>query len=464
MGIDYFTLRTTLNTDNIPASHEPRLLYLLAELLPNTQLPARRAPVNLVLIVDASESMLIPSLDGDLVEELSRRGLLVEMISDGVPVFRVLNLPADLLARAEPVCNMDYVQAALREVVSRLKPTDRISIVAFAGRAKTLVANAAGANKAKILEVLGPLASGKFGDDTYLTGGLQLALREAVNGHAQDRLTRLILLTDGFAADEQQAAAVAAEVAQHGFGLSTVGLGTAFNEGFLIGLAESSGGNAHLVFQPSDIPSVFAAEFEASQHVLLRSLSFRLALAQGVEVRRAHRVQPLIGALGLETLHDRSLTFNLGDLERSQPQALLLELLIPPRPPGSYRLAQVAVTGEAPLAQGERALVRCDVLLQVDGAAQFSPPADGRVMKLVEAVSTFKLQTQALADAAAGNTAGATRKLQAVATRLLADGDAAMAEMVQVELDNLAQAGAVSAAGAKTLRYATRKLTPNVGE
>ena len=408
--------------------------------------------------------MLIPALDDDLVEELQRRGLLVETMSDGVPVFRVLHMPPDLLARARPVCSIEYVQAALREVVERLGPHDRMSLVAFGAQAKTLVANCPGANKAEILTVLAQLAAGELGDETYLAGGLRLGLREAVAGHGPDRLTRLILLTDGFAADEERAAAVAAEIAQQGFGLSTVGLGTTFNEGFLIGLAESSGGNAHLVFEPADIPAVFAAEFEASQRVLLRALSFRLALTQGVEVRRVYRVQPLIGELGLDALYERSLTLNLGDLERSQPIALLLELIVPPRLPGSYRLAQVVVTGEAPLAQGERTLVRGDVMLQVVDTMQGPAVPDARVVKLVEAVSTFRLQTQALVDAAAGNRAGATRKLQAVATRLLADGDADMAEMVQAELDNLARAGAMSQAGAKALRYETRKLTRKLDE
>ncbi len=458
-SIDLLTLRTTLNTASVPFSQEARLLYLLIELLPNSQLPAQRAPVNLVLIVDASESMLIPALDDDLVEELGRRGLLVEMISDGVPVFRVLNMPADLLAHAKPVCSMDYVKTALSEVTTRLDANDRISLIAFGRNAKTLVANCSAGQKKKILDCLGSLASGEFGDDTYLTNGLELGLHEAVSGHAQDRLTRLLLLTDGFAADEQQAAQVAAQVAQHGFGLSTVGLGTTFNEGFLIGLAENSGGNAHLVFQPSDIPAVFAAEFESSRQVLLRSLNFRLALTQGVEVRRAYRVQPLISELVMDTTpHDRSLALNLGDLNRDQPMALLLELICPPRLSGDYRLAQTVITGESPLT-GKRIVVRGDVLLQITDAAQGPEPADSRVMKLVEAVSTFKLQTQALADAAAGNTAGATRKLEAVATRLLADGDTEMAEMVQAEMDNLEHEGAMSQAGAKTLRYETRKLT-----
>jgi len=131
-----FLLSTTLNMPVLPAANEPRLLYLLLEIAPNAQLSLRRTPVNLALVVDASESMLIPSLEDGLVEELERRGLLVETIADGVPVFRVLHMPEDLLARAEPVCNMDFVQQALRQLVERLSPDDRFALVAFAVRAK----------------------------------------------------------------------------------------------------------------------------------------------------------------------------------------------------------------------------------------------------------------------------------------------------------------------------------------
>lgn len=64
-----------------------------------------------------------------------------------------------------------------------------------------------------------------------------------------------------------------------------------------------------------------------------------------------------------------------------------------------------------------------------------------------------------MADAAAGDIAGATRKLQTAATRLLADGEFELAAAVQSEITNLEQQGELSAAGAKKLRYDTRKLT-----
>lgn len=460
---DPFVLSTTLNTAVLPGDNTARLLYLLLEITPDAGLPLRRTPVNLALIVDASESMLIPSLDDNLVEELDRRGLLVETVADGVPVFRVLDMPDDLAARAEPVCNMDFVQHALRLLVERLGPDDRLALVAFATRARTLISNRSGADKRKILGVLDTLADGRLGDDTLLTAGLQAALSEAQRGQGGDRQTRLLLLTDGFVADEDGAKGVAAQVAASGYPLSTVGLGMTFNEGFLIELAEMSGGNAHLVFRPEEIPGIFAAELESAQRIIARTVDVRIGVTPGVEIRRIHRIHPVISEMPLTDLQDRSLRLSLGALEREQPLAVLVELLCPPRPPGAYRLAQVVVTGDAPGSQPARTIQRADILVQVTPLGQPLPTPDVRVMKLVETVNTFKLQTRALADAAAGDIAGATRKLQTAATRLLADGEFELAQTLQSEIANLEQQGQMSAAGAKKLRYETRKLTQKLG-
>lgn len=460
---DPFVLSHTLNTAVLPGDNASRLLYLLLEITPNAEFPLRRTPVNLALVVDASESMLIPSLDDELVEELAQRGLLIETVADGVPVFRVLDMPDDLAARAEPVCNMDFVQHALRLLVERLGPEDRLALVAFATRARTLVANHRGVDKRKILDALDTLAAGQLGDDTLLTAGLQAALSEALRGQGSDRQTRLLLLTDGFVADEDRAKGVAAQVAASGYPLSTVGVGMIFNEGFLIELAEMSGGNAHLVFRPEEIPRIFAAELESAQRIIARTVDVRIGVTPGVEIRRIHRIRPVISELPLTDLYERSLTLSLGALEREQPLAVLVEMVCSPRVPGAYRLAQVVVTGDAPGSQPARTMQRADILVQVTPLGQPLPAPDVRVMKLVETVNTFKLQTRALADAAAGDIAGATRKLQTAATRLLADGEFELAQTLQSEIANLEQQGQMSAAGAKKLRYETRKLTQKLG-
>jgi Ca-activated chloride channel family protein len=58
-----------------------------------------------------------------------------------------------------------------------------------------------------------------------------------------------------------------------------------------------------------------------------------------------------------------------------------------------------------------------------------------------------------------GDVAGATRNLQAVATRLLNMGETELAEEAQREVARVEQQGSMSAAGTKKLAYDTRKLS-----
>jgi len=74
------------------------------------------------------------------------------------------------------------------------------------------------------------------------------------------------------------------------------------------------------------------------------------------------------------------------------------------------------------------------------------------------------LQTQALDEVAAGNIAGATRKLRAAATRLLELGEDKLAQTAREEAERLERGKDLSARGTKKLRYETRKLTRKLGD
>ena len=49
---------------------------------------------------------------------------------------------------------------------------------------------------------------------------------------------------------------------------------------------------------------------------------------------------PIIAETSAGTLSDREATLNLGDVERATPQAVLFELLVEPKPVGTFRMAQ----------------------------------------------------------------------------------------------------------------------------
>ena len=140
---------------------------------------------------------------------------------------------------------------------------------------------------------------------------------------------------------------------------------------------------------------------------------------------------------------------------------MLLELIVPTRTAGNFRIARVSVTGQD--SQYARQVVASDDVVLRYSASGRQEALNPAVMNTVERVTAYTLQTRALEDAAAGNVPAATQKLRAAATRLLTMGEASLAQAAEEEAVHLEQSGEVSPEGAKELRYATRKLTQRLG-
>jgi Ca-activated chloride channel family protein len=167
----------------------------------------------------------------------------------------------------------------------------------------------------------------------------------------------------------------------------------------------------------------------------------------------------MIENLGYQPLSDQDVQVTLGEVDKDKGVSLLIELLVAPRPEGTFRIAQVEANYDVPVLNltGEKSKV--DIMLDFTADAQQAREYDAETMNLVEKVTAFKLQTRALNAAKMGDTEGASKQLRAAATRLLQVGEKALAEAAIEEAQNLEEKGEMSSGGAKKLRYSTRKLT-----
>jgi Ca-activated chloride channel homolog len=459
---DEVSLQCRLNVSAVPAAGEPRLIYLLVDVRPGASLGTASAPVNLGIVLDISESMRLPVLTQAQFQELARLGHVREVISDGIPVYTFPHIP-DSIRRAAP-SNLDAVKQALRDAVAHVEPQDRFSLVVFAGRAEVVLHSLTGAERDRMPEAVERLDAVRLGDETDMASGVDAGLRELQAGSADGMITRMIVLTDGFTRAPEAVAALATQAQAAGIAISTVGVGSEFNEQLLVSMADESRGNAYLAREPNEIPPAFQKELEAVQSITVRHLVASVRLSAGVELRRAHRIRPAISTLREVPIQDRTAVFDLGDLEADRPPALLLELIVPTRAAGMFRIASVTLAYDVPGPHGATtgAQARGDAVL--DFSTSGMGPLDPQVMNLVEKVSAFSLQTRALDEAAAGNIQGATTKLRSAATRLLEMGETDLAQAAQEEARKLEQSGQVSPEGAKNLRYATRRLTQRLDE
>ena len=200
-------------------------------------------------------------------------------------------------------------------------------------------------------------------------------------------------------------------------------------------------------------------QVRTAQATVVQNAEAILRLIPGVTPRAVWRVTPLISRLDHRAIAERDVQVALGDVDREQGQSLLVEILIPPRHPGTYRVAQAEVNYDVTATGlvGEKAKV--DVILDFTTDPARALETNPYVMNIVEKVTAHKLQTRALAEAAEGNVAGATQKLRAAATRLLELGQEDLARTALDEAARLERGERLSAHGTKKLRYETRKLT-----
>ncbi len=403
----------TLGKQNVPVTNAPQLAYLLVEARPTGATVNVQMPVNLSMVLDRSGSM-----------------------------------------SGEKLKNM---KQAVKMVLDMLQPQDLVSLIIFDDNVDVLAASQPAGNKAQLKQLVDGI---KDRGGTEMSKGLKAGLAEIKKGLAPGRVSRIVLLTDGQTyGDEKQCKDLGAAAGRDGVSISAFGLGTDWNSALLDAIGQASGGHADFIDQPDKVQVEFARALQSMQGTVVNNSQLLLRLVQGIGARRVWKVVPLIQALSPKTISERDVQVGLGDIEKDSGTAILLELMLPARPAGNYRIAQAEVSYDVPAAHltGER--VRSDVLMNFTADAALLAQYDPRVMNLVEKVTVFNLQTRALDEASAGNVAGATQKLRAAATRLLEMGETDLAAAAESEAKRLEQGQGMSDAGTKKLQYQTRKLT-----
>lgn len=445
-------LSCALSRPAIPVTGQPQLLYLLLEATGGEG--ADSLPTHLDLVIDCSDSMRVRLVTDEQFKQLAQYGYAQEVLTDGVPAYQITSVPPEALRQFPR--RIDYVAEALVIASEYLSAADCFSLIAFAGQALVMVPSSRGKDRARLQQAARELEYLNLGDSTQMDEGLALALEEHQRNPKSGCAGRLVLLTDGHTRNVSECYTWAKQARQAGLTLSTMGIGSEFNEDLLIPLADLTGGNAYYIETPDQIPAAFRKELGAALHVSYRNVDIKLQLPAGVTLRDVHRVTPELGNFDPGPNQGGSYALLLGNYDPSLPQSLLLEVVVPGWMAGNYRLCQAVLTWEDPDGGLSRPNQRQDVVIQVvEGAAG---NYNQRVMNVVEKVGAYKLGTQALDAARQGDKGLATQRLRQAATRLLDLGEQSLADAMQRQADSLENSGTVDSTATKRLRYDTRRI------
>jgi Ca-activated chloride channel family protein len=355
---------------------------------------------------------------------------------------------------------IENLRKAVQLVIDQLDPTDIVSIVIFDDRADVLVPATPATDKNTLKAKVNSITDR---GGTEMSKGMMLGIQELQKHLTPDRVSRMVLLTDGQTyGDEDECQKLANQLKEMGVPLYAFGLGDDWNEDLLDALAnatKSLGGFSEFIERPEQILQHFQFAVRSAKRVVARNAYLTLKLAQGIAPRQVWRVLPLIANLGYQPISDRDVQVSLGDLERDEGQAILVEISVATKPKGTFRIAQAEVTYDLPHENRYGEKVRADIIVEFTDDQQAVQQVNPRVMNLVEKATAFKLQTRALEAAKAGDYGTATRLLRQSATRLLNIGEQELATVALEEAKRLEQGQQMTSTGTKRLRYETQRLT-----
>ena len=385
---------------------EPQVHYLLLDVTPAPGFEAARPPINLCIVVDRSTSM---------------RGQ-----------------------------RLDQVRSAAQAILEGLQEGDKASIVAFSDRAEVVVSPDQAKDRAVSRARLSLLQAG---GGTVIGQGLETGLAELHASFSHDGVNHLLLLTDGRTYGDETACLDMADLAiKDGITISGVGIGADWNDRFLDDLTSRTGGAVAFLDTPKAVTALLQRTFEALSRVFASRVQLEGAFAQEVDLRSAFRLLPD------PTPMADALPITLGHLPRDGQIRLLLELVVHPIGQISELvLANLTVCGDILGVGLERQKLPFEIRCPVSRHPDPEPPPQDIVATL-NLVALYRMQEKARHEAELGHSSQAARRLENLATHLLASGERDLAKAALNEAQRLVHTRHLSTEGEKRLKYGTRAL------
>ena len=403
------TMRAMISHKQLLTNVEEQAFYVWLDVTPATDLPTSRLPVNLCLVLDRSTSM---------------QGMRLQQVKEGT-----------------------------RQIIDRLSPDDTLSLVVFSDRAEVVLSAQRGIDKALAKSMTSTVqASG----GTEMLQGMLAGLQELETYRTDSSVNHMILLTDGQTYGDEEGCLDQAQLAGHNqISLTTMGIGSDWNENLLDQMASASGGASVYIDSPRKVVDVFKDTMRTLSSVVARELTMSITPAVNVALKDAFQVTPHIRRLELQA--GKAV---LGPLGTGHDKTLLMEFRVSKDAmTGDKRLVRLTVDGDVPGQTNRRNWEWAEVFGEFVQKIEQPPEIPPAIVTALGKLAIFKMQEKAMIDLENGQISSATQRLETMATRLLNLGETELARAALLEAGRLARTGDLSAEGRKKIRYGTRSLS-----
>lgn len=404
-SIEQVNLRITASRDRIKLSDAEQVVYLLVDILPAKQV-AKQRPLNLSLVIDRSTSM---------------QG-----------------------------ARLSHVKSAVELIVNKLTKQDTLSIISFSDRAEVVVPSGKIENPTA---VVGQLRSVQASGGTEIYQGLLTGVQELRKANLASHTNYLILLTDGHTyGDAEQCLELTRRMAEQNIGVSAFGIGTEWNDQFLDQLVAPSGGQSNFIEQPTEIIQFLQSRIQGLGTIYAQNIGLKTKLHNKVKIQYGFKLEPFAQPLALDNE-----IIKLGNLEGRAPLSVLLELKIAPQSAETRFNLPVEIVADIPNPTiHEQHFKHNHCLYVLSKMPKEMPPQE--IVEAVRVMNMYRMNEKVWQEVEAGRLDVASTRMHHLSTRLLEAGETALAQQAQHEMERIAQAGTMSLAGRKKLKYGTRAL------
>lgn len=409
--------------------------------------------------VDLQPALNDANLDAGQSSLQRQLGTSISAIASGagssVPVNLCLILDHSGSMKGTP---MEIVKDAAIRLIDRLKPGDRISVVAFDHRAKAIVPNQAIDNLDLVKKRIKAL---KADGGTAIDEGMKLGLDQLAKG-SQDTVSQAFVLTDGENehGSNDRCLKLAGFAADHNFTLNALGFGDHWNQDVMEKIADAAGGSLSYIERPEQALNMFSEIFNRIQSVTLTNAYLLFDLKPKVrlaELKPIAQVAPDTIELPVNREPNGEFSVRLGDLMTDVQRVILANLYIGQLSEGRQAIAQLRVRYDNP-ATGEKGLFSDPVLVQANVLANYQPDLNDGVQQQILALAKYRQTQIAEQKLQQGDRLGAATMLQTAAKTALQMGDRGAATVLQGSATQLQDGKELSDADRKKTRIVSKTV------
>ena len=352
---------------------------------------------------------------------------------------------------------LEMVKEAAIRIISKLKHSDRLSIVTFDHRAKVIVPNQEVTDLKPIEQKIRLMVAD---GGTAIDEGLRLGLKE-VAAHNLHAVSRIFLLTDGENehGDNQRCLKLAELAAEYNVTIDTLGFGEHWNQDVLEQISDSAQGTLAYIEQPDRAGLEFERLFSRAQSVGLTNSSLTVELMPKVrlaELKPVAQVAPETIELPIK-LEGNYFTVRLGDLMMDRPRVVLINFYLNQLSPGTHKIAAVQLKYDDPSTNREN--LHSEILaIELESQDYYQSEPSDEVQNHILTLAKYRQTQIAENKLKNGDRAGAATMLQTAAKTALQLGDKAGATVLQSSATRLQIGKDLSKSDRKKTRLVSKTI------